>query len=181
LRDVTRQARSHLWLVPGNKRTATAQAILTFERAEIDTLARALTGRINGGPDYIILDTAPSVGGLQDMALWMADAVIIPTAVDFLASTGVAALVGSLKILKDKGWQGAILGILPTFHDDITNESKANLDELKGAFGDLILDPIHRATILRECAAEGKTVWEMAPKSRAADEYAALVWRVADV
>jgi chromosome partitioning protein len=120
------------------------------------------------------------VGRLQEMALWMADLVVIPSAVDFLSSTGIADLVSGLHTLRDKGWQGAILGILPTFHDEVTNESKANLAGLQGAFGDLVLPPIHRATVLRECTAEGKTVFEFAPRSRAAEEYAALVWRVLD-
>lgn len=181
LRDVTRQARKNLWVVSGNKRTGTAQALLIWEQAGIDALSEALDGQINGGPDYIILDTAPSVGGLQEMALWMADLVVIPTAVDFLASTGVAGLVDSLNKLKAKhGWAGTVLGILPTFYDEVTKESQANLDELKAAFGDLVLPPIHRATVLRECAAEGKTVFELAPRSRAAEEYAALVWKVTD-
>jgi chromosome partitioning protein len=78
------------------------------------------------------------------------------------------------------GWKGAILGVLPTFYDEVTRESQANLDELKETFQDLVIPPIHRATVLRECTAEGKTVFELAPKSRAAKEYAALVWSVLD-
>jgi len=38
-----------------------------------------------------------------------------------------------------------------------------------------ILAPIHRATILRECAAEGLTIFEKDSDSRAAQEYSALV------
>ena len=33
-------------------------------------------------------------------------------------------------------------------------------------------------SILRECAAMGQTVFELAPKSRAAEEYQALIERV---
>ena len=43
-----------------------------------------------------------------------------------------------------------------------------------------MLSPIHRATVLRECAALGQTIFEYMPKSRAAEEYAALVWEVLD-
>jgi chromosome partitioning protein len=180
LRNVTRQARPGLWVVPGNQRTSTAQTVMIAERAADGALLKALRGNVNGGLDYIVLDTAPSVGRLQEMALWAADLVVIPSAVDFLSSAGIADLVGGLHDLKGNGWKGRILGVLPTFFDEVTRESKTNLDELQAAFGDLVLPPIHRATILRECAAEGKTLWELAPKSRAADEYAALVWRVLD-
>ena len=53
--------------------------------------------------------------------------------------------------------------------------------ELREAFGDLVLPPLHRATVLRECTSEGKTIFELGPTSRAADEYAALVWSVLNV
>jgi len=181
LRNVTRQARPGLWVVPGNARTNTAQTVLVAERADDRALARALVGQVNGGAlDYIILDTAPSVGRLQELALWMSDLVLIPSATDYLSSAGIADLVGSLKDMQGKGWRGRLLGVLPTFFDQVTRESAANLDELNSAFGDLVLPVIHRATVLRECAAEGKTVFELAPTSRAADEYGALVWRVLD-
>jgi chromosome partitioning protein len=39
----------------------------------------------------------------------------------------------------------------------------------------LILKPIHRATVLRECAVEGKTIFELDATSRAAQEYGSLV------
>lgn len=180
LRNVTRQARDKLWIVPGNARTATAQTVLIAERAPDDALARAIRGSVNGGLDYIILDTAPSVGRLQEMALSMADLVVIPSAVDFLSSAGISDLVRELGDLQGKGWRGRLLGVLPTFYDKVTKESQANYDELRGAFGDVVLPPIHRATVLRECTAMGETVFEYAPTSRAAEEYAALVWSVID-
>ena len=88
--------------------------------------------------------------------------------------------VDTLRVLRDdRGWKGRILGILPTFHDEVTKESAATLDDLRSTFGaKLVLDPIHRATVLRECASEGVTIWEKAPKSRSAQEYGRLVWRV---
>jgi chromosome partitioning protein len=181
LRDVARQARPNLWVVPGNPRTATAQTVMVAEGSGSDTLAKAIKRPVDGGPDYIILDTAPSVGRLQEMALWMADLVVIPSAVDFLSSAGIADLIGGLhELQEEKGWRGAILCVLPTFHDEVTKESKTNLAELRETFGDLVLPPIHRATVLRECAAMGATVFEFAPSSRAAEEYATLVWRVLD-
>lgn len=182
LRDVVRASgRDHLWLLPGTKRTGTAQTVLASEGAGLDTLLCALKGRLNGNePDYIIIDTAPSVGGLQEMALFAADIVIIPVAVDFAALVGALQIVQTLNKVRQAGWSGGIFGILPTFHDDQTRESRTNLEELHRRFKDLVLSPIHRATMLRECAALGQTIFEYMPKSRAAEEYAALVWEVLD-
>ena len=94
----------------------------------------------------------------------------------YLASDGVFNIARTLKRIHEEfKWQGRILGILPTFYDEVTRESKATLADLKKRFGSLLLDPIHRATILRECAVEGKTIFELSPASRAAQQYAGLV------
>jgi chromosome partitioning protein len=45
---------------------------------------------------------------------------------------------------------------------------------LSATFGNRLCSPIHRATILRECAAEGVTIFEKDPTSRAAAEYKTL-------
>ena len=79
------------------------------------------------------------------------------------------------QIKEEFEWGGKILGVLPTFYDDVTRESKATLNDLRENFNQVILPPIHRATILRECAVEGKTIFELAPSSRAAAQYNDLI------
>ena len=183
LADVTRTTgRTNLVLIPGDKRTATAQIVLNAEGSDVQVIRKALTPTLRNGLDMVIIDTAPSVGGLQEAGLFAADLVVIPTAVDYLATEGVANVIKTLRSLEEKqGWRGAILGILPTFHDEVTKESAATLADLQETFDDLVLAPNHRATVLRECVSEGVTIWEKAPKSRAAQEYARLVWEVNDV
>ena len=183
LADVTRTTgRPRLTLIPGNKRTATAQLVLNAEGFELSIIRDALRSALRKQLDLVVIDTAPSVGGLQEAALFAANLVIIPTAVDYLATEGVARIMQTIKVLAEKrAWTGSILGILPTFYDDVTRESQQTLEDLKRTFGkNVILSPIHRATVLRECGAEGKTIWEKAADSRSAREYAKLVWRVAN-
>ena len=55
------------------------------------------------------------------------------------------------------------------------------LEDLKKNFGANVLEPIHRATVLREAPAFGKTIFEYSKSSRAADEYQALVNHVLEV
>jgi len=166
--------RDGLSIVPGDASTNTAQVVLNAENRPIDAVAQALKS-LAGEYDDLILDTAPSVGGIQERAIFAADALLIPTATDFLAVDGVAKVMEILPRLHEIGWQGNVLGILPTFYDSQTRESKTNLAALQENFPNLTLSPIHRATVLRECAAEGLTVFEHAPRSRAAQEYQALV------
>jgi chromosome partitioning protein len=183
LRDVIRTTgRKRLSLIPGDKRTATAQVVLNAEGFNLNVVRASLGSFVRAYSRMAIIDTAPSVGGLQEAALFAADLVVIPTAADYLASEGVLKALETLKALaQGHGWRGSVLGVLPTFYDEVTRESAATLADLKATLGDgLILSPVHRATILRECASEGRTIWEKAPKHRAAREYAKLVWRVHD-
>jgi chromosome partitioning protein len=88
---------------------------------------------------------------------------------------GLAQMIQLLNSLRDPhNWIGRLAGILPTFYDEQTSESNKSLAELKANFDGSVLSPIHRATILRECAAEGKTIFEMDPASRASREYEEL-------
>jgi len=179
--DVVRKTgRKGLWLLPGNKRTATAQIVLYAEGFNLGVISERLA-RLNG-VDFMVFDTAPSVGGLQEAAICASDLVIVPTATNYLCTEGVVRTMETLATLKTRyGWQGSMLGILPTFFDSVTTESRATLVDLRAKYDDkAILKPIHRATVLEQCAAEGLTIWEKRSRSRAAQEYAALVWRVSD-
>lgn len=180
MRDVVCSTnRPNLWLLPGNKRTKTAETILAVERREVDTLGEVLSYRIDSRKlHYVILDTAPSAGGMQENALYMTDLLIIPAAVDYLALEGVAEVLKTLRALGRRN--APAIWILPTFHDEVTRESETNLKELKNTFGTSVMDPIHRAVVLRECPAVGKTIFEHDPSSRAAKEYAQVVWEVMD-
>lgn len=172
---VRMSGRDRLDIIPGDTTTNTAQVVLNAENRPPDTIVRALAS-FRRTYDVIILDTAPSVGGIQERAIFAADAVLIPTATDALALDGVAKVMEALSRMN--GWKGRLFGILPTFYDTQTRESQANLKALQDSFPKLTLPPIHRATVLRECAAEGRTVFEHAPRSRAAQEYQALVKRL---
>ena len=179
LRQWIRATTRHgLDLLPGDRSTATAQIVINAENRPIDSI-QSLFRSTAREYDCIIFDTAPSVGGIQERALYAADLVLIPTATEFLSMDGLAQMMELLAALKDKWyWNGKLLGILPTFYDTQTSESHKSLSELREGFGERMLMPIHRATVLRECAAEGKTIFELAPASRSACEYEELTREV---
>lgn len=180
LRDVIRTTgRSGLWLLPGSKRTKTAEGMMILERRGVHTFGTILDGKVEGATfHYAVLDTAPAAGGLQENALFMADLLVIPSAVDHLSLEGVAEILNTLDALGRPS--PPHIRILPTFYDEVTRESKANLNRLRDAFGDGLLDPIHRAAVLRECPPVAKTIFEHNPASRAATEYGTVVWEVID-
>jgi chromosome partitioning protein len=174
--------RERLWLIPGSKDTAVVQVVLSAQRAPISTLRDVLSPLTKNGLSYIIIDTAPSVGDIQAMAIWASNHVLIPTACDYASTEGVIKLYETMANLKkDFSWPGGLLGILPTFYDSQTNETRSTIDYLGRHFKDTLLEPIHRATILRECMAVGQTIYDLDPESRAGKEYTDVVdriWRV---
>ena len=167
--------RDGLWLLPGDQQTMAAQTVINAQDRPVSCIRESLARLFHPGLDYVILDTAPSVGGSQERAVWAANLVIVPTATEFLSADGVSKVIQMISILQNKkSWKGSLLGILPTFYDEQTRESKSTLKDLRQTFGQSLLGPIHRATILRECAAEAHTIFEKDPDCRAAQEYQAL-------
>ncbi len=175
--------RRGLGIIPGNEATSSAQVMLVSAGAPVSHVRDVLSpiaGNGNG-PDAVILDTAPSVGGVLERAVWAAHIVLAPTTCDFMSLHGLVQMIETLGLLHSgTGWNGTLL-VLPTFYDENTKETKYVLAELRAKFGERLLEPIHRATVLRECTASGKTIFEYDGSSRAAQEYQAATERITRV
>ena len=168
--------RENLYLYPGDQQTMAAQTVLNGQNQPVSSIRDSVQRFFKNDLHYVIFDTAPSVGGIQERAVWASDLVIVPTATEFLSADGLGKVLRMMSILQyKKRWKGALLGILPTFYDEQTRESKTTMESLQERFGHSLLAPIHRATILRECAANGQTIFETDSTCRAAAEYQALV------
>ena len=167
--------RENLFLLPGNQMTAKAQRLLTIEEKPINYIKDLLPVIRRMDFDYLIFDTPPSTGGLQEMASWAADLAVIVSSLDYLSADGVSGFMEMLKVLHtEKRWTGKLAGILPTFYDEQTRTTREQMTHLQSAFPDQVFHPIHRATLLREASAEGQTIYEKDPKSCSAMEYGAL-------
>jgi chromosome partitioning protein len=171
--------RENLFLLPGNQMTAKAQRLLTIEEQPINYIKDNLAAIRKLGFDYLLFDTPPSTGGLQEMASWAADLAVIVSSLDFLSADGVSGFLEMLKVLQtEKQWRGKLAGILPTFYDEQTRTTREQMTNLQSAFPDQVFAPIHRATVLREASAEGLTIFEKDIKSRSALEYEDLARRL---
>ncbi len=171
--------RDRLYVIPGNPLTNMAQTMLNASNAPVTVLRRVLSPLLNNGkPDYILLDTAPSVGGVQERAVWAADLLIVPTLPDSSSLEGVQYMAGMVAGLKEKGWQGELLGILPTHYEERTRESRSSMEDLRRVFQGLVLSPISDRTVLRDARSRGQTIFEYEPESQSAQEYRELAEQV---
>ncbi|WP_322510114.1 ParA family protein [Anaerolinea sp.] len=167
--------REYLDIIPGNQLTAAAQTTISATNAPISFIRQALTP-FASDYDYIILDTAPSVGGIQERAIWAADWVLIPTNPETIGLQGVKFIVQMAKLLHDEQqWKGMILGILVTFHEETTREGQYSMQKLREGLGNLVLPVyISQRTILRDARSNGKTIFEYDASSLPAKQYMEL-------
>jgi chromosome partitioning protein len=178
LAEVIRQARPNLTIIPGDKQTATVQLLWALQEKPLDALARILKPMAKGKLDYVIIDTSPSVGGMQERALYAADLVLIPCKADYMSADTVARTVATIQHNIERGWNGSLLGVLPSFFDARTNDGKATLEELRKLYPNQVLAPIRYRVALSECVAEGKTIWEYDGAGDSGRDYAALLYSV---
>lgn len=168
----------NLSLLVGGKQTAGAQIFwsASMPPAPVSVIKDRLRSERNNY-DVVMIDTSPSVGGMQEWSLFAADLVVCPTAADFMAAEAIGNTARTLDTLERLGWMG-LTRVLCTFVD-MTRETTAVLAELNQHYRDALIPfGIHRGVVLRECAANGETVFEHDPRSRAAQEYGMLVEHV---
>ncbi|NCP86766.1 MAG: hypothetical protein CO094_11280 [Anaerolineae bacterium CG_4_9_14_3_um_filter_57_17] len=177
---VQASGRERLSLLPGSAETVTAQALIFTGAPDLTLVARAIREQFSRY-DLVILDTAPSLGGILEMVLWAADDILVPVSCEAAGLEGAKQTIATLKALTAKGWPGRLAGLLPTFYDERTNERRIVLDEIRALFGDAVLSPIHEAAAVRELPANQLTIFEKlaSEKSnryalRAAQEFSGL-------
>ena len=163
-----------------------AAAEIWLARQEPDVRSRMLTRRLNlmqvsRRYDYVILDCGPSLNLLNQNALSYADEVIIPVTCDYLALVGVKQVLRTIREVERHLHHAVrISAVLPTFYNSRTRLACEVLDTLRGHFKDKCLAPIRTNTRLAEAPSHRKTIFEFAPTSIGAEDYARVVeWLVA--
>jgi chromosome partitioning protein len=167
---VWESGRPNLWLVPADSQVLALPVLLNARHEPVDCLV-PIFRKLAPHFAYIIVDTPPAPGGLQERLLFAAGEVVIVTSPDFLALVGVGKVAATLAFLRDRwGWEGRLLGIVPNMVDGLTRITRQTMGTLAGEYPGLLLPPVRRSTRLRECQARGRTVFETAGSSRVADD-----------
>jgi chromosome partitioning protein len=73
-----------------------------------------------------------------------------------------------------------IFGVLPTFYDARARICRDAVETLRDHFGDRCLEPIRATIKIKEAPAQGKTIFEYAADSNAAEDYQRVVDRIID-
>ena len=177
--DAAVHVRPNLDLVVSNETLAAAELYLAG-RQNRDRILRDRLAPAFDQYDVVMLDCSPSLSLLNQNALVVADGIIVPVACDFLSLVGVRQVVKTVKNVNSLLHHPVqIHGVLPTFYDARARICRDAVDALREHFGDRVLTPIRQATRLKEAPAQGKTIFEFAPDSNSAHDYAeAVEWLV---
>src|SRR5215203_6442339 len=172
--DVVATVRENLDLLPSNRETAEAEEALQYERRREEILKRRL-GELDEY-DYAILDCPASLSLLHVNALLFAEEIILPVRSEVWSFEGVEQILHSMNEMKEVfGYQPNILGALPTMVDGRFNLSREVKALLVESFGeDRVLPPIRTDSSILNSQKSNQTIFEFAPRSRAAEDYRKL-------
>jgi chromosome partitioning protein len=170
--------RPGLDVIASNPAAFALERRLAGETQRETILARRLRGA--QGYDAIVIDGCPAMNLLTYNALLFAEEIVIPVGMDLMAIIGARQTLQGILELREL-WPERrldILAVLPTFVHSTNHATRATLEALEqdavmGAH--VFLPGIRQCIDLNYATARRQTIWEYAPRSRAAEDYARFV------
>lgn len=134
------------------------------------------------GYDFLFIDCAPSLGILNQNAMAFCSEVFIPTSTDFLGFDALRKMKLVVEeINRTYKHQLEITKVIPTLYDRRSRLGKETLQEMHGLFPGIVTEPIHHNTKLKEAPKFGKSIFNYAPSSSGAKDYAKVVEQVLEM
>lgn len=168
-------------IIPGSTDLANADVILRDVRGRESTLARAVE-RLPIAYGVVVLDCPPGLSLLSVNALVAADAVIVPVPPQPLALDALGTLLGSIETVNRRiGTNARSVSLLITMMTK-TADAGALRTRIRRAYGARVLTTeIESSRTLSRCTAARKTIFAIAPRSRAARQFRQLAGEVIDL
>ena len=172
-------ARENLYLLAGGAGLAGLKRLIARKDFGAErTVAEAMTP-LSEEYAYVVIDTAPGWDALTINALFYAQEVIAPVALEVLALQGLLDFTNNLQTMQRYHPDLALTYILPTFMDRRVKKSAEIMGQLQTYFTDRICNPIRYNVRLSEAPGYGQTIFEYAPRSPGAEDYRSLTERIA--
>ncbi|MHC4093251.1 MAG: ParA family protein [Planctomycetota bacterium] len=182
----TLSVRDNLWLIPSHTDLVAAESQL-INVVGREVILRDALRDLDGDYDFLLIDCPPSLGVLTLNALAAAEEVIIPLQPHFLALQGVAKLLETVSLVQTRiNPRLRVEGVVLCLHESGTRLAAEVIDDvrsfLEGARGRHVpwsearpfQTVVRRNIKLAECPGQGQTIFDYAPRSNGARDYAAL-------
>src|SRR5439155_3332317 len=124
---------------------------------------------------WAIVDCPPSVGLITFNALRACDEVIVPVETGFFSLHGLAKMMETLELMKERCSKDILIRVLPTLYDTRTKLAREVLSELRSKFRDYLMEStVNFNTKLKEAASFGQPITEYDPGSRGYKDFVNL-------
>ena len=171
-------ARDRLWLLAGGKALAGLKMSITRKEFGAErTLSEALAP-LDDRYDFVLLDSAPGWDALSVNVLFYAREVISPVSLEVLTLQGLSDFAQNLAAIQRYHDGLQLRYVVPTFYDRRVKKSEEIFAQLQAYYPAQICSPIRYNVRLSEAPGYGQTIYEYAPASIGAEDYAALVERI---
>jgi len=190
LAEIRREVAPNLWIGGGHIDLAAADFELSGTVGREVILRDALEAE-GGDYDYILMDCPPSLGVMTLNALCAAREVIIPLQAHFLALHGLSKLLETVHLVSKRiNRDLKVSGVVLCLYDSGTRLGGEVIDDLDKYFDGrrhatspwadarVFRTRIRRNIRLAECPSFGQSIFQYAPTSRGAEDYASLAAEV---
>lgn len=129
--------------------------------------------KYRNGYDFIIIDTAPTMGLLAISALYVADEAIITVQPHYLAVRGLLNLKDTAEQIATNRGRALPVSVLFTQYDKRKSLHRLIIDQVKASGLDMFATTIRDNVALAEAPAVGMDIFRYKPKSYGAEDYKA--------
>ena len=175
------QARENLDLIASDASLLRAEGAL-WRMGDSQKARQVLASKLRGledDYDYSILDFSPSATLLSESGLLYVRELIVPVAMDYLALIGIRQVIETLRTIhRIPGHRVRFYLIVPTLYSARLRKDREIMRILRRYFAGKVADPIRVSVKLSEAPSHQKSIYEYAPRSSGAVDYAHLVERV---
>ncbi len=172
--EIVWQIASEFDLAPSNIKLAAFEQVFAGRDGREDRLAKALA-TVKNTYQWCIIDCPPSVGLITFNALKACDEVVVPVETGYFSLHGLAKMMETLEVMKDRCGRDILIRVLPTLYDTRTKLAREVLSELRAKFRDYLMEStVNFNTKLKEAASFGQPITEYDPGSRGYKDFVNL-------
>jgi len=174
-------ARERLDLIPSDSSLLEVEGVL-WRESNKERAYRFFVNQLGGienGYDFVLLDFPPSPNLLSECALYYVEEIIVPVAMNYMALLGTRQVIEALRSARHlAGCHARLAWILPTFFNPQLKLDHEVIELLRRYFPDQVAEPIRFSIHLAQAPGHHKTIYEYAPTSTGALDYARFVEKV---
>ncbi len=174
LADIVWQIASDFDLAPSNIKLAAFEQVFAGRMGREDRLKKVVES-VKQNYKWCIIDCPPSVGLITFNALRACDEAIVPVETGYFSLHGLAKMMETLEMLRDRCDKEILIRVLPTLYDTRTKLAREVLSELRNKFREYLMEStVNFNTKLKEAASFGQPITEYDPGSRGYKDFVNL-------